>query len=254
MFSSGHSSPKINTARMLLAELRGGDYAHAGDREAVHMVAEKAIQLSPDIQKGRTLDVGSGYGGTANDFYHLGFKKIWGIDMDVAAVHYATMKYPEIKFFAAEANEIPNLFEPHFFSFIYLFNVFYAIEDKLTLLKKLSIVAEKGAILTLFDYTAEEKSLSMKDLAGKPMYPIILSEIKEDLKKSGWEVLEVVDLSNEYLFWYQSLLDKLAEERGRLTQKFSEADIVRVENTFTLLRSWLENMTLGGVVIYAKKA
>ena len=36
--------PKLNQARLILSELRGGDFAHPGDREAVDMVMTKIKQ------------------------------------------------------------------------------------------------------------------------------------------------------------------------------------------------------------------
>ena len=246
--------PKINNARLLLSKLRGGDYAHVGEKEATSMVVQRVLQLSPGIQTGRCLDVGSGFGGTANDIYHMGFHSIQGVDIDEAAVLYAKQHYPQIPFIHAEADEISNLFEPESFSFICLFNVMYAIEDKPLLLIKLSAVAKTGAILAIFDYTAKDGILELQDLAAKPMYPIALDSLPENLKISGWEVLEVVDLSQRYLTWYRNLLDKLLEERQTLSRQFSQADITRVQTTFSSLAERLENSSLGGVVIYCRKS
>lgn len=72
-FSNPLPMEKMNTARLLLANLRGGDYAHPGDKDAIDMVIRKVLELSPDIQKGICLDIGSGLGGTANYMYESGF-------------------------------------------------------------------------------------------------------------------------------------------------------------------------------------
>jgi SAM-dependent methyltransferase len=246
------SEPKINQARLLLATLRGGNYAHVGEKEATQIVIKRVLELSPGIEKGHCLDVGSGFGGTANDVYQMGFTSIQGIDIDEAAVRYAQQHYPYIAFMQADASNMPHLFEP--FSLIYLFNVIYAIEDKSLLLKKLHGAAETGAILAIFDYTAKEATFELHDLATKLMYPIVLDSFQESLKASGWEVIEIVDLSEKYLIWYRNLLDKLAKEHHSLSQQFSQTDINRVHNTFSSLVEQLESASLGGTVIYCRKA
>jgi len=45
--------------------VRGGDYAHAGDRKAIDIVLEKVLSLEPDLKSKAVLDVGCGCGGTA---------------------------------------------------------------------------------------------------------------------------------------------------------------------------------------------
>lgn len=247
------STPKVNSARMLLAKLRGGNYAHAGDKEAVDMVIRKVLQMSPEIRNGHCLDVGSGFGGTANDIYEMGFQSIWGIDLDEAAVNYAKKLYPHIHFVHADAASTSQLFEPDFFSFIYLFNVAYAIEDKEALLQSLYKVARPGATLAIFDYSTEQRSFDFKDLAGKAMHPIVLTDLNKSLAESGWQMCETIDVTDQFISWYHTLLEKLEKEHGQLSLQFSEEDISRVRRTFETLTQWLENSLMGGVIILCKK-
>lgn len=244
---------EMNTARLLLAHLRGGDYAHAGDKEAIDMVIEKALKISPQLQNGICLDVGSGLGGTASYIYNLGFSSVCGVDLDQAAIEYAQKRYPQIPFLRANANDIARLFAPDFFSFIYMFNVLYAIEDKASVLKNLYEVAKPGALLVLFDYTIEGSSFDIKDLAGKPMYPMVLTELEQDLKEARWEVLQIDDLSESFFVWYQALLGKLDTEQASLLGQFSDLDIAKVKTTFNGILQWLTTSQLGGAVIYARK-
>src|SRR5690348_8068904 len=146
-FSSFSPRPPVNPFRRLLTQLRGGDYAHAGDKEAVDMVIARALQLSPEIQEGPCLDVGSGFGGTAAHVADLNFKSVHGIDLDQAAILYAKEQYPKIDFIAADALQASQFYGPATFSFLFMFNVLYAIEDKLALLKELAKVAKPGALL-----------------------------------------------------------------------------------------------------------
>ncbi len=72
----------LNQARLMLSELRGGDFTHAGDREAVDMVITKIKQEASEVLNGNCLDVGCGFGGTADYLVKNGFKHVWGIDID----------------------------------------------------------------------------------------------------------------------------------------------------------------------------
>ncbi len=244
----------MNGARVLLTYLREGDYAHAGDRQAVDLVMQKALELSREVLDGCCLDVGSGFGGTADYIRRLGFNSVYGIDIDEASVEYAKKRYPEVHFSVADVRQITKTFEARFFSFISLFNVLYAIEDKSLVLRNLAMLAKPGAILTLFDYTAKQAFEPMKDLSGKPMYPIVVSDVKETLQKTGWEVVEVVDLSFHFLSWYEDLLNKMQSEESELVLRFSKQDIAKVKTTFDVIYERLSADTLGGIVIYAKRS
>lgn len=255
MFSCfAFGTPPLNEARLLLTNLRGGDYAHAGDEEAIDLVISKVLELSPQTLQGPCLDVGSGFGGTASYLHRLHFSSIFGVDLDEAAVRYAQEHYPQVPFTHGNAHQVTEFFDPDYFSFIYLFNVLYAIENKSSLLAKLSQVAKSGAILAIFDYTTKQTDLQLNDLAGKPMHPIVVSELKSVLKETGWEVIEITDLSPNFLTWYQILLQKLETESPLLSLRFSESSLMKVRTTFRTIESWLSSSLLGGVVIYAKRA
>lgn len=247
------AATEMNQSRRLLTELRGGDYAHAGDEAAVKMVASKVLKLSPDVKKGPTLDVGCGFGGTANYLYRSHFQSIYGIDVDEAAIDYAKKRYPKIHFRIANAAQITDVFDSDFFSFLYMFNVCYAIEDKQALLKELFTVAKPGALLVIFDYTSKNSSSQMKDLANKPMYPIVIKQLTEECKQTDWTVLKIDDVSSDFITWYQDLLNKLDKNREALSQKFSQADIERVASTFSTLLDQLKSKELGGAVIYLQR-
>ncbi|MBP9692618.1 MAG: methyltransferase domain-containing protein [Alphaproteobacteria bacterium] len=246
---------KINTSRLLLAHLRGGDYAHAGDEEAIDMVVQKSLSFDSSLKNKTVLDVGSGFGGTAYYLYQDGFKDIHGIDLDQPAITYAKEKYPSITFTAGDALGVDQIYSANSFSFISLFNVAYAIQNKAALLTKLSAIAAPGAILAVFDYTQANPIPNdpLKDLAGKPMYPLQPDQFKRDLKGAGWEILEVTDMTPHYIRWYKNLLIKLSAEVSLLKKEFSQEDLLKVKESFRLLLNRLKQGILGGIVIYARK-
>lgn len=247
-------TPPLNQARLLLSQLRGGDFTHAGDKEAVDMVIAKLKQEHPEVLKGNCLDVGCGFGGTADYLIKQGAKHVWGIDVDKAVIGYAKSKYKGVEFLTLDATSVSTHFKRGFFSFIYLFNVLYAIEDKASVLKQLAEVASPGAILMIFDYSATDDSEPILDLAGNPMRPINTAEIRQQLQESGWEVLEVRDLSNNFITWYEQLLHKLEEKKQELKGHFLEKDIAKFSATYLHILHQLHHETLGGLMIYAKRA
>ncbi len=244
---------KLNQARLILSELRGGDFTHAGDKEAIDMVLTKLKQDFPGALKGNCLDVGCGFGGTADYLVKQGFKNVWGIDVDKSAIDYAKSKYKGVTFSVLDAISLNSHFKKDFFSFVYLFNVLYAIDDKVLVLQQLAEISNPGAILMIFDYSVEDSIEPMLDLAGKPMRPIYTKKIKEQLHESGWEVLEMHDISSNFIVWYEQLLQKLEEKNQELKGHFQEEDIAKVSATYVHILHHLHRKTLGGVLIYAKR-
>jgi len=82
----------------------------------------------------------------------------------------------------------------------------------------------------------------------------MLKKLESDLKKSGWELIEITDLSSHFLLWYQELLQRLEEESPALSLRFSNSDIMKVKTTFCTIEEWLSSSLLGGVVIFAKRS
>jgi SAM-dependent methyltransferase len=244
------AAAQINTSRLMLSQLRGGDYAHPGDEEAIDLVLAKVLSIDPNMAEKKTLDVGCGFGGTAQYFKNKGFKHVEGIDIDAAAIAYAQQKYPDISFTVADASH----FDKGEFSLIYLFNVAYAIKDKVALLRSLASISKSDGILVLFDYAQETESASeIKDLANKPMYPISFSRIEQSLAETGWEVIETVNMTQQYFDWYAAFNHKLEANVNSLEENFSQEDIAKVRKTFAHILHQLKNKELSGILIIAKK-
>lgn len=245
----------VNPSRLILTKLRNGDYAHVGDEEANDMVIQAALQYEPDIKVKPTLDLGCGFGGTAHYFHQKGFCNIQGVDLDNSSVDYAKHKYPTIPFFQADALEIDNVFAPGTFSFIILMNVAYAIKDKTKLFQKLSLLSKKGGLLIIFDYSTGNNGnlVPVTDLANKPMYPIQTDTIQNILYETGWEILNMTDITTLYIGWYYKLLKNLISQEQELAKEFSTTDIKKVKDTFTFLHDQLVSTNMGGTIILAKK-
>jgi SAM-dependent methyltransferase len=227
----------LNPDRELLAKVRGGDFTHAGETEAVELVMKHLLQIDPDLKSGPTLDLGCGLGGTADIFRRNGFQNLYGLDIDDAAILYAQEKYPKITFQTGDASELDRFFSPHFFKLIYLFNVLYGFENKDLILEKIDSVSKEGALLVIFDYTGTYEE---EDLGKRKMFPLNLPILSDQLLNRGWKIIEMKDLNNEYLRWYDNLIKKLGPHP-------------HLQKKFLSMVEALKKGTLGGAVIFAEK-
>lgn len=261
--------PKLNQSRVLLTKIREGDYAHAGDKEAIDLVLARvthylrqknAVQDSEATSESlyentKTLDVGCGFGGTAHYLYEKGFKNISGFDIDKASVEYASYQYPKVNFSVEDVKNVAHKFGKNNFSLIYMFNTFYAFSDQAQSLKDLAEVAEPGAILVIFDYSylKPDRPHGLKDLLGNQMHPIVATSLHEWLDQAGWEVLEETDLSQHFIKWYWILLNKLELREATFLKKFPTEIINKFYTVYADILRELNEQVIGGIVVYARK-
>lgn len=168
LLNSFSANAQPNSKRLLLSTLRGGDYAHAGDVEAIDLVLAKLLEIKPKIKFGNVLDVGCGFGGTLDYLRNKGLKNLFGIDINSDSINYAKIKYPNIQFDALDALELGSFYPKETFDLVIMFNSIYAIKDKLKLLAALSKVSKPGAFLVIFDYSVskQNEALTILDFAG----------------------------------------------------------------------------------------
>ena len=92
----------------------------------------------------------------------------------------------------------------------------------------------------------------MKDLADKAMHPVTLSDLKKQFENTGWELIEVQDLSDKYEMWYHDFLQQLKSQKDNLLLEFTEETYDKVYTTFSSLLDEIEKKQLGGAAVYAK--
>src|SRR5271168_691621 len=90
--------------KRILALVRDGDYAHAGEEEAI----ERSFRSIPKNPGHRLLDVGCGRGGSAEYLRRQGWGEVVGIDRDSDSIEYARATYPEVGFHVCDVLEIPR--------------------------------------------------------------------------------------------------------------------------------------------------
>ena len=176
--------------KRLLALVRGGDYAHAGEEEAI----ELAFSAVPKHPQQSILDVGCGRGGTIAFLRRNGWSQLAaGIDREGDSIDYARANYPGIRFEACDVLDVPRVLARHF-DIIYMLNAFYAFDAQREALAALREVAQAGARLVIFDYL-DRDGLARDPLvvnAGKIIpHPIEMSRIPDDLAVAGKPPTEV---------------------------------------------------------------
>src|SRR5262245_53766859 len=108
----------------LLSLIRDGDYAHAGEEEAI----ELAMRRYPKRASRLILDVGCGRGGTAQYVHDHGWGRVVGIDRELDSILRARQVYPGVEFHACDVLDAADVLNRRF-DLIYLFNSFYAFGD-----------------------------------------------------------------------------------------------------------------------------
>jgi ubiquinone/menaquinone biosynthesis C-methylase UbiE len=232
--------------KRILALIREGDYAHAGEEEAI----ERAFRSIPKNSEHWVLDVGCGRGGSAEYLRRHGWGHVEGIDRDSDSIDYARATYAEIGFHVCDVLDVPRTVT-RTFDVIYMLNAFYAFDRQREALAELRTVAKPSAQLVVFDYTVGAKAGDMPN----PMMPhaIRLSEITAMLGDAGWEPGAVEDLNAEYARWYAEFVQRIQINRDEI-EKIGGTDWYNfVLSMYSGLHGVIASGGLGGAIVHARE-
>jgi ubiquinone/menaquinone biosynthesis C-methylase UbiE len=242
--------------KQLLAAVRQGDYAHAGEEEAI----EIAMGLIPKRSEQLLLDVGCGLGGTAHYLEQQGWGRATGVDIDPDMVNYAKSHYSHIKFFEAAAKALSTLFLEPKFDVVYSFNAFFCFPEQGLCLNEMAKVAKHHADLIIFDYaspgvyTNKNPFFDPEGRAFSKIFsPINLDTIENILIKNDWELKNIINLRDKYLNWYEWLVEKMNSQKSDLIQKFGELTFDGLYDGYVVLLDLLSSGEVSGAVIHAKR-
>ncbi len=235
--------------KRLLATLRDGDFAHAGEEAAVRM----AWECLPKRANQSCLDAGCGRGGTAALLQSERWGRVIGLDIDSEAISFAHSAYPSVKFVAADVRCAGELF-PAQFDIIYAFNAFYAFPDQQAALSALRVAAKSEAILCLFDYL-DQGGFNQTGFAEKPetllWRPLSMKSLPSELDQTGWRLREWRDISENYEIWYSELVNRFAARRRWLREHFVSELVAYAEDYYCSLLEAIRAGALGGAIVYA---
>ncbi|MBE2179270.1 MAG: methyltransferase domain-containing protein [Chthoniobacterales bacterium] len=230
--------------KAILALVRCGDFAHAGEEEAIRIAMAGVL---PDPAR-RVVDAGCGRGGTADYLIRHGLGRVTAFDIDGESVHHAAERYPAVDFHVADAGSVDRAI-PGPFDLVTCFNSFYAFpqEEALAALRRL---AATGARLLIFDYTDPAERFAGSDFAHlednglwRPVHPGKLRSMALD---AGWELTGWDDLTDRYVGWYDELLANMERHREAVITSHGEEAFEFVRTFYRALHDALANGVLGG--------
>jgi len=229
----------------ILARVRGADFAHAGELEALEICAEV---LSP-IRGRAALDVGCGRGGSAAWLAQRGASIVTGIDIDDDSISYAKKTYPNVSFRCADVLDLGSYIKTKF-DLCWMINSFYSFPEQQAALEAIRQVTSENGELLIFDYTRPDQNIPT-ELGENIGSPMILSEAEQWLRSSGWQISAVRDLSSQYTHWYHDFVERFRNMRELLVECYDEHVVDAITDWYAKLHSLLKARLLGGVVLVA---
>lgn len=231
----------------ILSLVREGDYAHAGEEEAIDLAMAGVEKTANRI----ILDAGCGRGGTADYLHRNGWGRVVGIDIEARSIEAARQNYPASKFLACDVcdvdqhvDECPDI--------VCMFNAYYCFKDQSKALAALSRIARPHTRMIIFDHVDRGgyRDNPLMD-AGKPFLPnpLRLTEVKEQLTGAGWQAPELHELNDEYAAWYASLVGRIEQARDRITDIAGDRGFAHVLGLYRGLLNAARNKKLGAAII-----
>jgi SAM-dependent methyltransferase len=236
--------------KKILALVREGDYAHPGEEAAIDLVMRDFV---PD-RKRLILDVGCGWGGTANYLQERGWGQVVGFDLDAAAIAYAQATDPQVQFLTCDVYEASaRLAGP--FHLLCLFTTFYALPDQQAALRQLRRVAAPQGWLIIFDYldlTEDGNTLPIREEEGAVWNPLKLQGLEPRFAAAGWTILKVDDISPKFGEWYADLVSRIAARKKQIVNLEGPAWYRFVHDFYGGMLASIKGGSLGGVMVTAQ--
>ncbi len=238
--------------KQVLALVRDGDYAHAGEEEAIEL-AMAPIARDP----GRDLlDAGCGLGGTAAYLQRHGWGRVTAFDIEPRAIEGARRTHPGPTFLACDIVAAPGQLDRRF-DVITMFNVLYALPNQPAGLRALADVAAPGATLAIFDYvdTGAYQRDPLIDAGGPFLpHPVKRDGIESLLAGSGWRLQETKVIDETYVGWYVALVAKIEAKKAAIVARVGADGFDHVFGLYGGLLERLRAGVLGGALVYADRA
>ena len=251
---SSHSSISMSSAtgKQILSLIRNGDYAHAGEEEAIRLTLE-GITPCHDRQ---VLDMGCGLGGTADYIARLGLGRLTGIDIDHDTISYATKRYPSHTFACGPAEEASRHLQPGF-SLVVIFNALYAFPNQIGALREAHTLAAPEGELRIFEYTAASETPAVKAFCeryGRGRWrPVMVDQSTEMFSEAGWNLDTVTDLTPQYESWYSDLVRKIQSKQAEIVSHHGEQWFDYALRRYQELLDVIQQGIIGGAIFKATR-
>lgn len=238
--------------KQILALVRSGDFAHAGEEEAIEL---SMAGIAKDSGR-QLLDAGCGRGGTAAYLQRLGWGRVTGVDVEAQSIEHARETYPDLGFVTCDIASVADHLDGTF-DVLTMFNVLYALPDHRRALDGLAQVAKPDARLVIFDYVDHGHYEDDPILdSGEPFLPNPpkLSEIPRTLAGAGWSLQHIEPIDEAYVRWYAALVDKIEAKRSAAEALAGAEGYAHVLGLYSSLLAALRSGRLGGAIIRSRRA
>jgi SAM-dependent methyltransferase len=219
----------------VLSLVRDGDYAHAGEEEAIELAMRPVKKVTDRI----IVDAGCGRGGTANYLQEKGWGKVVGFDIEPASIAAARKNYPAVEFHVCDVCDVDETIGVKA-DIVCLFNVYYCLPHQTKALRALRQVSKNGTQLVIFDHV-DRGSYDPHALmdAGRPFLPNppLVSEFPEVLEGTGWKIDQVEEVHDSYVDWYTTLVSRIEAKRSEIV---AVAGAAGYDHVLSLYRGLLE--------------
>lgn len=245
----------VDKSRMLQSTILDGKVSIVGGTELIGKMLSRVVEANERSLSGNILEIACNYGGVANFIKLQNHDKVFGIDIDEAAINYAKDHYPGIDFQVADAIKLNDIFKEDFFNFIYMFDTAHSISDKLSLFQRMKSISKQEAIFVIIDYaTRDSDEDEISDDQGNTITPINLKKLEPLMKYIGLDVLETIDITSEYKTWYNQTLDYIAQSRDDLLKNgYSEDDLKLIIDKYTYLLNFMKQGKIGGLMLIIRR-
>lgn len=240
-------------SKLMLGQIRGGNYQHPGEEEAIDMVFALANNKKSDAL---ILDVGCGLGATASYINKKCWGNVVGVDINKELIDFATSTHKhehEISFINAPIELLSERLEQNFFDIICAFNSFFLFENHEVTLRELMKFSGRHTELIIFDYI-DNGDYSKHHFCekNKKLLPNCLNTNCYHLFEScSWKISKTIDISKNYIYWYESLLTKLKNRKDAFYDN-EETKINKLLLRYEHIYQMLMNGILGGIIIYVQ--
>ncbi|MEM7223833.1 MAG: class I SAM-dependent methyltransferase [Pseudomonadota bacterium] len=238
--------------KQVLALVRDGDYAHAGEEEAI----EQAMAAFPKDPARRILDAGCGRGGTAAYLQAHGWGQVTGFDREADSIPWARERYPHVTFHDCDLYHVAGVIQGPF-DMVTLFNVLYALPERARALEILAGLTAPAGRLMIFDYVdpgnfpdSDSAHMTAPELPPPPK----LADLPDLLAAGGWRLDETQELHAPYERWYADLVARIEAKRPAIEDLAGAEGYTHVHETYADMLHDIRQGTLGGAIVYARKA
>jgi len=225
-----------------LASIRGGDFAHPGEEEAIDLVLS---YLRPEPRE-TVLDAGCGLGATADAIGKKTGAVVVGVDLDAESIGYANARYQDSQFIPGDITELGAMSLPKI-DIIYAFNSLYACPDLDGCFAAFGQVASADCRIGVFDYVAYDAA-ALAETGCLPPSVHSMAEMRQVPERHGWACMSIVNLDLEYAHWYARFLARMDENKDALTNARSTAFFDEVRGKYAEMHRCIEQGVLGGAL------